>query len=160
LKTELGKKTPLEENRIPHRRPRRTSKTPLSVASGVDFDVDEYLRDTPFKPQQIYRKEEIPPKDNPERQPLTESGFVLLVAQKEYPELIEEVLRALDYWEEEFHLLSDAGADKMVLDFGITEQAMLQRPQYLPPELILAMSRLEMGLVFSVVRGQKRKAHR
>ena len=130
------------------------------VASGVDFDVDEYLRDTPFKPQHIYRKGEIPSKDNPERQPLAESGFVLLVAQKEYPELIEEVLRALDYWEEEFHLLNDAGADKMVLDFGIAEQAMLQRPQYLPPELILAMSRLEMGLVFSVVREQKRKAHR
>jgi hypothetical protein len=66
--------------------------------------------------------------------------------------LIEQVGRALDYWDEELHQLNDAGADKMVLDFGITEKTMLQRPQFLPPELIAAMSRLDMGLVFSVVR--------
>src|SRR5258707_10104237 len=109
------------------------------VASGADFEVDDYLKDTPFKPQQVYRKGEIPAKNNPERRPLTESGFVLLVAQDEYPQLIEQVLRALDHWEEEFHLLSDAGADKMLLDFGIEKRVMLERPQYLPPELILAM---------------------
>lgn len=35
LKTELGKKTPLEENRIPHRRPHRTSKKSLSCQSSL-----------------------------------------------------------------------------------------------------------------------------
>jgi hypothetical protein len=79
----------------------------------------------------------------------------LLVSQGEYPELIEQSVRALDYYDEEFHQLRDAGAEKLVLDFGISEQTMLERPQYLPSELILAMSRLEMGLVFSVVRDQK-----
>jgi hypothetical protein len=38
LRTELGKKTPLEENRVPYRRPRRTSKTPLSP---VDLEQRE-----------------------------------------------------------------------------------------------------------------------
>jgi hypothetical protein len=122
------------------------------VASGVDFDVDEYLKDSPFKPQHIYRKGEILAENNPAREALTESGFVVLVGEDEYPELVGQVLGALDYWEEELHQLNDAGAEKLVLDFGITEEAMLQRPQYLPSELILAMSRLEMGLVFSVVR--------
>jgi hypothetical protein len=122
------------------------------VASGVDFEVDEYLQDSPFKPQQIYRKGETLDQNHPEMEPLTESGFVWLVGDEEYPELIDQVLRVLDYWEEELHLLRDAGADKMVLDFAIPERILLQRPQYLPSELILAMSRLEMGLVFSVVR--------
>ena|SRR6266404_1800282 len=121
------------------------------VTSGENFDVDEYLRESPFKPQQIYRRGEIPSKDNPEQRPLTESGFTLLVSQDEYPQLIEQVVHALRYWEEELQWLTDAGADKMLLDFGITEQTMLQRPQYLPPELISAMSRFEMGLVFSIV---------
>jgi hypothetical protein len=124
------------------------------VASGPDFDVDDYLRDSPFKPQHIYRKGETAAKDNPEAELLTESGFVWVVGQDEYPQLIEQVLRTLDYWDEELHQLNDAGADKMILDFGITEKTMLQRPQFLPPELIAAMSRLEMGLVFSVVREQ------
>jgi hypothetical protein len=35
-KPELGKKTPLEETRIPHQRPHRTSKTPLSFRSVVE----------------------------------------------------------------------------------------------------------------------------
>jgi hypothetical protein len=36
------------------------------VTSGANFDVDEYLRESPFKPQQIYRRREIPSKDNPD----------------------------------------------------------------------------------------------
>lgn len=122
------------------------------VASGVDFDVDEYLRESPFKPQHVYHKGETASKDRPEGELLTESGFVLVVGEDEHPRLIERVVQALDYWDEELHALTDAGADKMLLDFGVEQQTMLQRPQYLPPELITAMSRLEMGLVFSVVR--------
>lgn len=87
-------------------------------------------------------------------EPLTESGFVLLLGEEDYPVLVEQAVRALDYWDEDLHLLNDAGADKMLLNFGVSEQSILQHPQYLPPELILAMSRLEMGLVFSVVREQ------
>jgi len=126
----------------------------ILVASGDDFDVDEYLRDSPFKPSQVYRKGEIPAKDNPAREALTESGFVVLIGEEEYPALIEQVVHSLDYYEEELHDLNDAGADSILLDFGITEEMMLQRPQYLPPELIMAMSHLEMGLVFSVIRQQ------
>jgi hypothetical protein len=34
------------------------------VASGVDFDVDEYVRDSPFKPQRIYRHGETASKND------------------------------------------------------------------------------------------------
>ena len=51
------------------------------VTSGEHFDVGECLRESPFKPQQIYCRGEIPSKDNPGWQPLTESGFILLVSQ-------------------------------------------------------------------------------
>lgn len=125
------------------------------VASGEEFDVDEYLRESPFEPQHVYHKGEVPVPDNPEQEPLTESGFVLLVGQEEYPQLMEQVRRALDYWDEELHDLSTAGANNLLLDFGIAEDNLLQQPHYLPPELIAAMNRLEMGLVFSVVRQPK-----
>jgi len=122
------------------------------VVSGVDFDVDDYLRESPFKPQQIYRKGETA--KDPQAETLTESGLVLLMGEDEYPALIEQVVRGLDYWDEELHELNSAGAEKMLLNFGVSEQLLLQHPQYLPPELITAMARLEMGLVFSVVRKQ------
>ena len=125
------------------------------VASGADFDVDEYLRESPFEPQHVYHKGEAASKNHPEGDPLTESGFVLVVGEDEYPQLTERVVQALDYWDEELHALNDAGADKMLLDFGVDEQTMLQRPQYLPPELITAMSHLEMALVVSVIRNQQ-----
>ncbi len=125
------------------------------VASGPEFEVDEYLRESPFQPQQVYHKGELPAGTNPEPEPLAESGFALLVGQEDYPELVELVVQALDYWDEELHELSNAGAEKLVLDFGIAEESLVQHPHYLPPELIAAMNRLEMGLVFSVVRQPK-----
>jgi hypothetical protein len=125
------------------------------VASGADFDVDEYLTESPFEPQQIYRKGDIPAPGNPEQEPLAESGFVLLVGQEDYPELMDQVFRALDYWDEELHELSAAGADKLVLNFGVAQEDLCQHPYYLPPELIAALHRLEMGLIFSVVREPK-----
>ena len=130
-----------------------TGSTGLQVDSNHSSQLP-YLRESPFKPQHVYRKGEAASKNQPEGDPLTESGFVLVVGEDDYPQLIERVVQALDYWDEELHALNDAGADKMLLDFGVDEQTMLQRPQYLPPELITAMSHLEMALVVSVVRNK------
>jgi hypothetical protein len=121
------------------------------VASGAEFDVDRFLRDSPFKPHVVYHKGEIPAKDNPGGKPLTDSGFVLLVAQVEYPQLIEQVYRALVSLNKEFQRLKDAGANKILLDFGITDKSLAQRSQFFFPELLSAMSSLGMGLVVSVV---------
>jgi hypothetical protein len=52
----------------------------------------------------------------------------------------------------EFARLKRMGVDNMLLDFGMEGQETIERAQYLPPELIVALSRYNMGLVFSTVR--------
>jgi hypothetical protein len=41
--------------------------------------------------------------------------------------------------------------EKLLLNFGLAKHQIAKRPQYLPPELLLAMGRLGIGLVFAVV---------
>jgi hypothetical protein len=125
------------------------------VASGVDFDVDEYLRESPFKALSVFWKGHVPAKDNPAKEPRPDSGFVVLVNQDEKPTLLDQVMAALEflaYYKNEFERLKEARVDNMLLDFGMPQQQVLQQAQYLPPELIQALSSLEMGLIFSVVQ--------
>lgn len=124
------------------------------VASGLNFDVDGYLRKGPFKPVSVFRKGEIPPMDNPQHQPRPDSGFVVLVAQT--PDLglsreLPEALKFLLTHEQEILRLKDLGVDNMLLDFGVEHQGKLQEAKYLPPELIIALGRFGMGLIFSTV---------
>ena len=124
------------------------------VASGLDFDVDEYLRDSPFKPVSVFEKGSVPAKDNPERRPRPDSGFLVLVSQDEEPHLINQTRDALEflaYHRLDIQALKEDGVDNLLLDFGITQQHVIKRPQYLPPELIEAMSTLTMGIIFSVI---------
>ena len=125
------------------------------VASGLDFDVDRYLAGSPFKAMVVFRKGDIPPKNNPERKARPDSGFVVLLSGDQQPDLsqqFKEALTFLNRHETELKAIRSLGVDNLVLDLGVQVGDKAQQAEYLPPELIAAMGRLGIGLIFSVVQ--------
>ncbi|MEI6394173.1 MAG: hypothetical protein WCT12_24095 [Verrucomicrobiota bacterium] len=131
--------------------------TCMFVASGLNFDVDAYFPGSPFKGKiaTVFRKGQIPPRDNPQKIARPDSGFVHMVSATQEPHLQFQIGPALEFLSrnrKEFERLKRVGVDNMLLDFGMEEQQTIERAQYLPPELLKAMSRFHMGLIFSTVR--------
>jgi hypothetical protein len=125
------------------------------VASGLSFDVDQYLKASPFKAMTVFRKGDIPPKNNPERKSRPDSGFVVLISGDQElglnPQLIE-AMAFLKRHEAEVEAMRQVGVDNILLDLGVQVSDKVQQAEYLPPELIAALGRLGMGLIFSVVQ--------
>jgi hypothetical protein len=67
-------------------------------------------------------------------------------------DLVRSDFTHLFKYQKEFARLKRMGVDNMLLDFGMEGQQTIERAQYLPPEFFLALSRYNMGLVFSTVR--------
>ncbi len=129
------------------------------VASGLNFDVDRYLAGSPLKAMTVFRKGDIPPKNNPERKARPDSGFVVLISgdqQLDLNQQLKEALGFLNEHEAELKAVRGAGVDNMLLDLGVQVGDKVQQAQYLPPELIAAMARLGMGLIFSVIQLPRR----
>ena len=131
--------------------------TCMYVASGLNFDVDAYFPGSPFKDKiaTVFRKGQIPTRDNPQQIARPDSGFVHMVSATQEPHLkcqIYPALKFLSKYEKEFARLKSMGVDNMLLDFGMEGQQTIERAQYLPPELIVALSRYHMGLIFSTIR--------
>ena len=124
------------------------------VASGLNFDVDRYLGSSPFKPMAVFRKGDIPPKNNPEKKPRPDSGFVVLISGDREVSLSQQLSQALAFLTQhssELQTIRTVGVDNMLMDLGVEVGNKLQQAEYLPPELIAALGRLGMGLIFSVV---------
>jgi len=124
------------------------------VASGLNFDVDSYLRSSPFKAKTVFRKGVVPSKDNPTLHPRPDSGFVVLVSSDEGG-LSSQVAAALEFLvkhEKDIVELRKHGVDNMLLDFGVEMGGQIQQSEYLPPDLLLAMARFRMGIIFSAIR--------
>ena len=127
----------------------------LFAASGLSFDVDRYLASSPFKPATVFRKGQIPPKENPQRLARPDSGFVVLVSETEEPGIDDQIGPATEFLArhvKELRRLRECGADNMLLEFGIQMGNRIQQSDYLPPEFINALAALGLGLVFSSVR--------
>jgi hypothetical protein len=125
------------------------------VASGLDFDVDRYLASSPFKAMTVFRKGDVPPKNNPEGKSRPDSGFVVLVSADQELGLVPQLKEALAFLNEheaELKAVRKVGMDNMLLDLGVQVSDKIQQAEYLPPELIMALGRLGMGLIFSVVQ--------
>jgi hypothetical protein len=125
------------------------------VASGLNFEVDRYLVGSPFKAMAVFRKGDIPPKNNPERKSRPDSGFVVLISGDQKIELSQQLKAALEFLnqhEVELKAVRKVGVDNMLLDFSVQVGRKLQQAEYLPPELIGDLGRLGMGLIFSVVQ--------
>ena len=126
----------------------------MFTASGLNFDVDGFLRGSSLKPFTVYHQGESPKAGNILFRPQEEPGFMLLVSHDDKPKLVEQGLAALDFIaanNQEFEHLIEVGAEKLLLHFGLAKHQIAKRPQYLPPELLLAMGRSGIGLIFAVV---------
>lgn len=124
------------------------------IATGLDFDVDGFLKRSPFKPASVFRKGDIPPKDNPTQQPRPDSGFVVVIQGNEQPAILPQVQAAYDFLglhEQEICRARNMGADTMMLDFGVPHQAILQQSVFLQPPLIEEAGKLGLGIMFSVI---------
>ena len=119
------------------------------VASGLRFDVDGYLRTSPFKPASVFRKGEIPGKESTAR---PDSGFVVVVSEGPVAELVESAMRFLASHEGDFQTMRQRGVDNLLLDVGVERTGKIQESRYLPPELIARMGELGLELIFSTVQ--------
>ena len=125
------------------------------VASGLDFDVDRYLASSPFKAMTVFRKGDVPPKNNPERKARPDSGFVVLISGDEKLDLKEQLAAAMGFLEQhasELKSIRNSGVDNMLIDWAVQVGDQLQQAQYFPPEIVSAMGALGMGLIFSIVQ--------
>jgi hypothetical protein len=125
------------------------------VASGLNFDVDRYLAGSPFKAMTVFRKGDVPAKNNPDKKPRPDSGFVVLIsADKELGlgQQLGEALAFLTAHDAELKAVRQVGVDNMLLDLGVETGNKVQQAEYIPPELIATLGRLGMGLIFSVVQ--------
>ena len=122
------------------------------VASGLNFDVDGYLKNCPFKPSAVFRKGTIPAK---ETVPRPDSGFVVLVAEGSGLDMAAQAKAALAFLssrEREFEVMRKQGVDNLLLDFGFERSGKIQDSHYLAPELISILGRFGMGVIFSTVQ--------
>jgi hypothetical protein len=123
------------------------------VASGIDFDVDSYVRDTPLEVLGVFHKGEVRPDAGPETDPRQDSGFVAYVSEDDFPHLLDQFEEAVGFFEaheQELVRLRGLGANTMLLDFRVTQQQKEPQVHPVPAQLVQAMSRLQMGFVFSV----------
>ena len=128
------------------------------VAIGVNFDVDQYLHDSPFEVLSVFHKGDARPERDVEDGPRPDSGFVAVVSHDHFPHLLDQVAEALDFLEtheKEFERLKSLGVDMMALDFRVPQPDSRQPTHTWPSELIAAMGRWHMELVFSVVEVQE-----
>jgi len=126
----------------------------IFTASGLNFDVDGFLQRSPLKPFSVYHQGESPKVGNILFRRQEEPGFMVLVSHDEKPSLLEQCLAALDFIaanNAEFERLRGAGAEKLLLNFGVAKHQIGNRPLYLPPELLLAMGLSGIGLVLAAV---------
>src|SRR5258706_13730363 len=129
--------------------------TCLFVAAGDDFRVDEFLKSSTFKPMRVFHKGDIPPKDNPLRERRPDSGFALLVGDDpDQEDLSGQIPVALDFLlknKDEILRTRKLGAEDLMLDFGFVPGQAMQSSVHLPPNLIMTLGLLGMGIVFSVI---------
>jgi hypothetical protein len=119
------------------------------VASGLRFDVDLYLRTSPFKPVSVFRQGEIPSKESIAR---PDSGFVVVVGEGAVAEQVESAITFLANHERDFQTMRQLGVDNLLLDFGVERTGKIQDSHYLPPELIARMGQLGLGMIFSSIQ--------
>lgn len=64
----------------------------------------------------------------------------------------QAAIKFLSRHEREFERLKAHGVDNLLLDFGVEVGDEIQRSEYLPPELLMAMAKFKMGIIFSAIR--------
>lgn len=117
--------------------------------SGLNFRVDEFLKSSRLKVASIYRKGEVPGSKNPNKIPRPDSGFVVLISNEENEttaETIERAAQFLNEFSDELKRCRDYGVDDVRIDFAHVRGRDVQESQYLPPEFLVLVGSLGIGL--------------
>jgi len=123
-------------------------------ASGTNFDVDSFLRDSPIEALTVFRRGEVRFPDSKTNQRKCEhSGMHVSVSTREFSDLtgqIEDAIGFLTNNHEELRRLAEfAGLEQMDLDFPIEARDVMFQSDSFPPNLLSIMGALRIGLVIS-----------
>ena len=121
----------------------------LFVASGLQFDVDAYLPNAPFKPASVFRRDEVPRKESVGR---PDSGFLVLLAEGGLSEQVTTARHFLARHATDLETMRRLGVDHLMFEFAVERGSELQQTEYLPPELIVEMGQSGMALSMSTVQ--------
>ena len=86
------------------------------VASGSSFDVNGYLRTSPFKAASVFRRGDIPRKETTAR---PDSGFVVIVCEGDIGKQAESAFSFLARHERDLQAMRQRGVDDVLFDFGV-----------------------------------------
>jgi len=116
-------------------------------ASGAAFDVDAFLKQSPFEPAVVYRRGQR--RRPASRGPHTLSGFNVVVCEREEPSEgdAREALEFLRTHHDEIERLRRApGVEGVTLEFAVPEGAMAGRGARFPAELLSAAGSLDIDI--------------
>ena len=115
-------------------------------ASGAAFDVDGFLKDSPFKPSVMYRKGQR--RRPASRGAQTASGFNVVITENDEPK--EQVHRALAFLRENrdelLRLMRYDGVETVILDLSCPQKEFVARSAHLPAELLAAAGALGIAI--------------
>ena len=119
-------------------------------ASGATFDVDAFLKSSPFRPGVVYRKGQR--RRPSSRGVQTASGFNLVVSDSDDPleTQVEYALTFLrDRRSELVRLVRFGGIEDIVLDFGCPQGDIAARSGRFPAELLVAAGAIGIDIHIS-----------
>jgi hypothetical protein len=118
-------------------------------ASGAKFDVDSFLKDSPFKADVVYRKGHR--RRPASRGAQTASGFNVVISESDDPEV--QVEKALSFvrkhHDELLRLVRFGGIEDVILDLSCPQKEFVARTARLPAELLTAAGALGMDVLVS-----------
>lgn len=126
-------------------------------ASGANFDVDSFLKDSTLRPLIVYHRGSVRfPSSNRTQRLEEESGMNVEVSAKEFSDLPGQIRNAiqflLDNTYELDRLVGFPELQRIVLDFPVENRDVPVQSDTFPAELALLLGNLRIGLVVSHYR--------
>jgi hypothetical protein len=121
-------------------------------ASGPLFDVDEFLRYSPFAPTKVFHKGELR-SPHPSSKTAETSGSNLVVSPAGFDDLPRQIADAMEFLnqhkQELSRLATFPGVEGVTLDFGIPRREVVAQFDRFPPRLLALAGSLGVGIELS-----------
>ena len=123
-------------------------------ASGINFDVDSFLKNSSLRGLTVFRRGEVHFPNSTVTQYVSEySGMNVSVSTREFSDLkgqLEDAVGFLSVNGCELRLLRDfPGLERMDLDFPVEDRDVVFQRDVFPPQLLMLLGGLRIGLVVS-----------
>ncbi len=130
------------------------------MVSGLNFDVDGFLKTTGLETVGIYHKGDMVIGPDQTRIPRTDSGYMAIIDRDETRPLkyhINQTAKFLIQHESSLKKARSFGADDLRLNFFYPNLEVHELSHYLPPELLLLAGVLGIGIEMSAMRFETKK---